>query len=117
MNVYIGTEAAQFPEKEYINRIFVAMWANTPLYLRRFLLKLCFIISSVQGYIIRMYHIRAPFLGIDPIIVQYFSAWWQTMRVESIVEADHPSPIPLPSFSLLFVFLYLFSILFLVTMD
>jgi hypothetical protein len=26
MNVEIGTEAAQFPEKEYINRISVAVW-------------------------------------------------------------------------------------------
>ncbi len=26
MNVEIGTEAAQFPEKEYINEIFVAVW-------------------------------------------------------------------------------------------
>jgi hypothetical protein len=26
MNVEIGTEAAQFPEKEYINGIFVAVW-------------------------------------------------------------------------------------------
>jgi hypothetical protein len=28
MNVEIGTEAAQFPEKEYINAIFVAVWAE-----------------------------------------------------------------------------------------
>ncbi len=28
MNVEIGTEAAQFPEKEYINGIFVAMYGN-----------------------------------------------------------------------------------------
>jgi hypothetical protein len=27
MNVEIGTEAAQFPEKEYINGIFVAVWS------------------------------------------------------------------------------------------
>jgi len=26
MYVKIGTEAAQFPEKEYINRIFVELW-------------------------------------------------------------------------------------------
>ncbi len=26
MNVEIGTEAAQFPEKEYINGIAVAVW-------------------------------------------------------------------------------------------
>ncbi len=26
MNVEIGTEAAQFPEKEYINEIFVVVW-------------------------------------------------------------------------------------------
>ncbi len=26
MNVEIGTEAAQLPEKEYINRIFFAVW-------------------------------------------------------------------------------------------
>ncbi len=28
MNVEIGTEAAQFPEKEYINGIFVAVWGD-----------------------------------------------------------------------------------------
>jgi hypothetical protein len=28
MNVEIGTEAAQFPEKEYINVIFVAVWTK-----------------------------------------------------------------------------------------
>jgi hypothetical protein len=27
MNVGIGTEAAQFPEKEYINEIFVALYS------------------------------------------------------------------------------------------
>ncbi len=29
MNVEIGTEAAQFPEKEYINGIFVAVWCSS----------------------------------------------------------------------------------------
>ena len=28
MNVEIGTEAAQFPEKEYINGIFLAVWVG-----------------------------------------------------------------------------------------
>jgi hypothetical protein len=28
MNVEIGAEAAQFPEKEYINRIAVAVWGS-----------------------------------------------------------------------------------------
>jgi hypothetical protein len=28
MNVEIGTEAAQFPEKEYITGIFFAVWRN-----------------------------------------------------------------------------------------
>jgi hypothetical protein len=31
MNVEIGTEAAQFPEKEYINGIFLAVYATVPL--------------------------------------------------------------------------------------
>jgi hypothetical protein len=35
MNVEIGTEAAQFPEKEYINGIFVAV-CNTSTYIRLF---------------------------------------------------------------------------------
>jgi hypothetical protein len=30
MNVEIGTEAAQFPEKEYINEIFVAVQHEDP---------------------------------------------------------------------------------------
>jgi hypothetical protein len=30
MNVEIGTEAAQFPEKEYINGIFLAVQATQP---------------------------------------------------------------------------------------
>jgi hypothetical protein len=100
------------PEKE-----FSLQCEPIHLYLRRFLLKLYFIISSLQGYIIQMYHIRAPVLGIDSIIVQYFWAWWQTMRVESTVEADHPSPIPIPSFSLPSYFYIYFSFCFLVTMD
>ncbi len=29
MNVEIGTEVAQFPEKEYINGILVAVWAGS----------------------------------------------------------------------------------------
>ncbi len=28
MNVEIGTKAVQFPEKEFINGIFVAVWAG-----------------------------------------------------------------------------------------
>jgi hypothetical protein len=38
----LGTEAAQFPEKEYINEIFVAVWLTTifayqkPLYIFEF---------------------------------------------------------------------------------
>ncbi len=28
MNVEIGSEAPQFPEKDYINGIFVAVWEN-----------------------------------------------------------------------------------------
>jgi hypothetical protein len=31
MNVEIGTEAAQFPEKEYINGIAVAVWLTIRL--------------------------------------------------------------------------------------
>ncbi len=33
MNVKIGTEAAQFPEKEYINGIFVAVWVKWELWI------------------------------------------------------------------------------------
>jgi hypothetical protein len=32
MNVEIGSEAAQFPEKEYINGIFLAVWRRAPSY-------------------------------------------------------------------------------------
>ncbi len=35
MNVEIGTEAALFPEKEYINGIFVAVQLLTEIYLSR----------------------------------------------------------------------------------
>jgi hypothetical protein len=28
MNVEIGTEAVQFPEKEYINEMFLAVWGH-----------------------------------------------------------------------------------------
>jgi hypothetical protein len=35
MNVEIGTEAAQFPEKEYIDGIFVAVWKLIKLLLIR----------------------------------------------------------------------------------
>jgi hypothetical protein len=31
MNVEIGAEAALFPEKEYINGIFVAVWEPIPV--------------------------------------------------------------------------------------
>jgi hypothetical protein len=31
MNVEIGTEAAQFPEKKYINEIFLAVWFSNLL--------------------------------------------------------------------------------------
>jgi hypothetical protein len=31
MNVEIGAEAAQFPEKEYINGIAVAVWGAVPI--------------------------------------------------------------------------------------
>jgi hypothetical protein len=34
MNVEIGTEAAQFPGKEYINGIFLAVWAPTTAWTR-----------------------------------------------------------------------------------
>jgi hypothetical protein len=33
MNVEIGTEAAQFPEKEYINGIFLAVWLLITFYI------------------------------------------------------------------------------------
>jgi hypothetical protein len=32
MNVEIGTEAARFPEKKYINGIFVAVWVGTHMF-------------------------------------------------------------------------------------
>ncbi len=35
MNVEIGTEAAHFPEKEYINEIFVAVHVTTPRYIKK----------------------------------------------------------------------------------
>jgi hypothetical protein len=31
MNVEIGAEAAQFPKKEYLNGLAVAVWLNYPL--------------------------------------------------------------------------------------
>ena len=34
MNVEIWTEAAQFPEKEYINAIFVAVYHSLNIFLR-----------------------------------------------------------------------------------
>jgi hypothetical protein len=36
MNVEIGAEAAQFPEKEYINGITVAVWQTKKLGIWRF---------------------------------------------------------------------------------
>jgi hypothetical protein len=34
MNVEIGAEAAQFPEKEYVSGIFLAVWGHTRLRVR-----------------------------------------------------------------------------------
>ncbi len=31
MNVEIGAEAAQFPEKEYLNGIAIAVWLHKPV--------------------------------------------------------------------------------------
>ncbi len=39
MNVEIGTEAAQFPEKEYRNGIFVAVWLAERSLKQKFLIK------------------------------------------------------------------------------
>jgi hypothetical protein len=33
MNAEIGTEAAQSPEKEYINEIFISVWKNVLLHI------------------------------------------------------------------------------------
>ncbi len=41
MNVEIGTEAAQFPEKEYINGIAVAVHAQCAQILNAHLIQLC----------------------------------------------------------------------------
>jgi hypothetical protein len=38
MNVEIGTEAAQFPEKDYVNRILIAVHCNSVLSLHLFFL-------------------------------------------------------------------------------
>ncbi len=51
MNVEIGSEAAQFPEKENINGIFLAVWISlTCLLLFRYLLALLFIIVAVSNF-------------------------------------------------------------------
>jgi hypothetical protein len=41
MNAEIGTETAQFPEKEYINGIFLAVWDRN-----RYLLSTCAVIAD-----------------------------------------------------------------------
>ncbi len=41
MNVEIGTEAAQFPEKEYINGIFLAVYSRMKIIFQFSLYELC----------------------------------------------------------------------------
>ncbi len=55
MNVEIGTKGAQFPEKEYINGIFLAVWGagfstNTSLSSQKELLILCQDANQHSGY-------------------------------------------------------------------
>ncbi len=47
MNVEIGTEAAQFPEKEYINGIFVAVQINVAFFVGAF----PWFFSKLSGYL------------------------------------------------------------------
>ncbi len=51
MNVEIGTEAAHFPEKEYIRRIFVAVWI-------RWWKRACLMPRSVEHVVLAVEWIR-----------------------------------------------------------
>jgi hypothetical protein len=45
MNVEIGTEVAQFPEKEYINGIFLAVWIWVDG-------KWCWVVGDAEGGVV-----------------------------------------------------------------
>ena len=66
MNVEIGAEAAQFPEKEYINGIAVAVYMNIVLYMH------------IQSTIFAQVQIKQTFFKIVIIFIFHFP--WSTCK-------------------------------------